>query len=515
MSDEIIPIDTRALEQRNACLDHAADLLASAERILGADQIYPNIAYHISLLALEEIGKSQLIISRAVSAGHRDPGWIDKRLDNHVFKMLWAVWSPTLFMEPIDPSRFEEARVFAQRLHDKRLQGLYVDYSESADGRRPSEAVTLEDVQLVMRIARAVLAREQERAPVGTGGVGSDHAWFFETVADNQKQALLFSRTFVEKLGELGDARAWIAWARLEFERIAAEEKEFLERELARERLEKGGRPKWQLQISLVNRWHSVRQKVLNEWNSQVEAAQLFTGKNAKNGDLLLRLTLSDNVRADQVFDAGLSTSKFVIAMLNIGSGGYLWFSTSELSDTYFDKAIDLDNPGMALKAANPRGLSTLHMQFANEQSPNHRDGLRSAYINNALKCLAIYSKMAETEAEPIFGPYLHGLVLLSKCDINLSCERDARMVFLQSLEAAARYFGDWSGDGEIAGALHTAFAEIIPTQGHRDQVLRVLGEMPEIGETEISWAFHTKRIVDTYLTFAADRQLGTAGART
>ncbi|MCQ1856325.1 hypothetical protein, partial [Neorhizobium galegae] len=194
-----------------------------------------------------------------------------------------------------------------------------------------------------------------ERKPVGVGGAGSDSAWFLETVANEEKQKRLFSRPFVEKLIELVEGRAWISWARGEFERIELEEQAALSRELERQKSNGMGRAKWQLQIPIVSRWHSVRQKVLNDWNSRVEFAQFFTGKNQKNGDLLLKLTLHDHISADQVFDAGLSLSKLVIAMLNIGSAGYFWFSTSELSDTYFDRAIDLDEPSMGLKISKPR----------------------------------------------------------------------------------------------------------------------------------------------------------------
>ncbi|WP_157884558.1 AbiV family abortive infection protein [Neorhizobium galegae] len=507
MSEDIVAIDPRVLQQREACLDHAADLVSSAERILQGDKGYPNIAYHLALLALEEIGKSQLIVSRAVTGPHRDPAWIDKRLDNHVFKMLWAIWSSTLFTGPVDPGRFEEAKRFAQGLHEKRLRGLYVDFSEASAGQRPSDAVNLHDARSVLEVVISTLATERERKPVGVGGAGSDSAWFLETVANEEKQKRLFSRPFVEKLIELVEGRAWISWARGEFERIELEEQAALSRELERQKSNGMGRAKWQLQIPIVSRWHSVRQKVLNDWNSRVEFAQFFTGKNQKNGDLLLKLTLHDHISADQVFDAGLSLSKLVIAMLNIGSAGYFWFSTSELSDTYFDRAIDLDEPSMGLKISKPRGLSSLHLQLVPQDTPNRRDGLESAYIHNALKCLMVYSAMSEAEAAPIFGPYLHGLVLLSKSDINLSCENDARGAFLETLEAALKYFHDWDGEDDVASALDVVFSEIIPNGGHRQEALSVLGDMPETGETPISWAFHAKRTADIYLAFAADRQ--------
>ena len=40
-----------AEQTHRACLDHAADLIDAAERVFGEDSP-PNIAYHISVLAL-------------------------------------------------------------------------------------------------------------------------------------------------------------------------------------------------------------------------------------------------------------------------------------------------------------------------------------------------------------------------------------------------------------------------------------------------------------------------------
>ncbi len=507
MSEYTIAIDPLVLRQREACLDHADDLVSSAERILQGEDSFPNIAYHLALLALEEIGKSQLIVSRAVTGQHRESSWIDKRLDNHVFKMLWAIWSSTLFTGPVEPRRFEDAKRFAESLHEKRLRGLYVDFSESSAGQRPADAVNVYDATSVLEVVIDALATERRREPVGIGGAGSDYAWFLETVADEEKQKRLFSRPFVEKLNELLEGRAWISWARGEFERIKQEEQEALNRELERQKSGAAGRRKWQLQVPIVSRWHSVRQKVLNDWNSRVEFAQFFTGKSQKNGDLLLKLTLYDHIAADELFDAGLSLSKLVIAMLNIGSAGYFWFSTSGLSDTYFDHAIDLDDPKMGLKISKPRGLSSLHLQLVPQDTPNRREGMESAYIHNALKCLMVYLVMPEDEAAPIFGPYLHGLTLLSKSDINFSCESDARAAFLETLNAALTYFQDWNGENDVISALDVVLSAIIPLPDQRKQALRVLDDVPEPGETQISWAFQAKRTVDIYLAFAADRQ--------
>jgi len=86
----------RESEQRRLCLDHARDLIASTERVLANDNSFPNIAYHLAILALEGIGKAGMLAARSVAKHGLDASWIDNRLDKHVEKIMWAVWSPSL-----------------------------------------------------------------------------------------------------------------------------------------------------------------------------------------------------------------------------------------------------------------------------------------------------------------------------------------------------------------------------------------------------------------------------------
>lgn len=55
------------MQQRILCLDHATDLATAAERVFADDQAYPNIAYHLAILAMEEIGKAGMLASLAIA----------------------------------------------------------------------------------------------------------------------------------------------------------------------------------------------------------------------------------------------------------------------------------------------------------------------------------------------------------------------------------------------------------------------------------------------------------------
>src|SRR4051812_17141231 len=60
----------RLLSKRRICFQHAGDLIKAAERSLSEAPSLPNIAFHLTLLAIEEMGKAGLISSREVAAGN-------------------------------------------------------------------------------------------------------------------------------------------------------------------------------------------------------------------------------------------------------------------------------------------------------------------------------------------------------------------------------------------------------------------------------------------------------------
>lgn len=116
----------------------------------------PNIAYHLAILALEEIGKAGMIASRAVVGSKLDTDWMEKRFNDHAWKLQWAVWSCGFAGSRIDPKEFEEARRFAQSTHARRLAGLYVDPNAKDTATAPPRAaVRMEHAESVLNFARA------------------------------------------------------------------------------------------------------------------------------------------------------------------------------------------------------------------------------------------------------------------------------------------------------------------------------------------------------------------------
>src|SRR5712675_513494 len=96
-----------------ACFSHARDLLRAAKRVLD-DEKLPNIAFHLATLALEEIGKASLLGSRdVVRAYDGDTTFADNRLDDHVFKLFWAFWTPAFGRGTLTREEWQASRGLA------------------------------------------------------------------------------------------------------------------------------------------------------------------------------------------------------------------------------------------------------------------------------------------------------------------------------------------------------------------------------------------------------------------
>jgi AbiV family abortive infection protein len=502
--------ETTAVDERNAtqasteptrlrdiCLSHADDLIRSAERVLHDG--YPNIAYHLAVLALEEIGKAGMIVSRAAIGDARDNNWMDKRFDDHIWKILWAVWSRGMSGQRIDPKDFEEARKFAKSTHSRRLAGLYVQAdADPSAAISPRDAVTLRQATTYIKLAQSRLKLERNYSAVVEGEARGSLMWFLDTIQTERGSARMFSKSFVDKYAELkGDAQAWMTWARAEFEKVSVEEREHLQRELARvPSTPDGGAHKWTIKIRLYTPSHSIRPKVLTLWNERVGWSKLLAVSNKKN-ELILEMKLSDTFKIENIYDVGLSSSKLCIVALNAGSLGFFWYELPTQTSRYYESIVDVASPEMGVSAERPPSLLGDWKQGA----------LNEKNIQHAVNFLYAFGKMSDSEAGPIFFPYLQGLTMLSKSDIHFSGLDLARNSFLQALASACGHFGDWDGKAEsFVPSLHRAFEPIMPDIAHRNQIFEVLPGSYRSKEGPFADAVSAKRIADLYLVMVADR---------
>jgi hypothetical protein len=262
------------------------------------------------------------------------------------------------------------------------------------------------------------------------------------------------------------------------------------------------------MKVRLQTPSHSLRQKALNFWNDRIDAVKLHHVGNKKN-ELLLEMTIYDGVTLDQLFDAGMSLSKMYITMLSIGTAGFFWYELSGQAQTYYESICDLDAPHLEPRIRRVSGLAGQWAEDGLERGKRQRVALKEAHLNNALMCLAAFSRIPDSEAAPIFGQYLKGLMLLSKADLHLSVEKEARDAFLNTLRNAMQHFGDLSDvDAGLLSALHRVMAPFIVEEEHRNQLFDSLDRQSPTEEGWLSAAVSAKRVVDLYLAIVAERLL-------
>ncbi|MER8689376.1 AbiV family abortive infection protein [Mesorhizobium sp. M1136] len=480
-------MDDRLLRARKLCLDQATGLIEAAEAL--GEEKWPHIAYHLSLLALEEVGKASMLGAR-LAAPNLDGSLIDRSLESHLRKLQWAVWSP---MTRIDPADFEAARQFAERAHALRLASLYVDAKADLTEIPPSERVLAQDANQALSLARKRLEHERQRG-TPTGEFDELVAWLLDTMADPASP--LLSKPFLDQYEALdGDARAWATWAGREIARLNTENRQILEAELARPGTSlESAKLRWRANATVYTPSHSLRPKVLARWNDQIETVQLlWTGK---KDQFTLQIQLHDNEPLSSLAGRLFSLAKLVVGCLNIGSIGYFWFERPGFEKKLFKEIRDLElNHAISFG----RGESF----WANGRAV----ALTDEHIDHAIHCIMAFAQLPEEDAEPIFGPYFTGLALIAKSDLFYSFDRIARQAFAKSLANALRLYGGWSGKEEdFQTSLHAAFEPFMPDREHRETVFMAVTSKGDPTETPLVNLRSAKQLADLYLIHVGRR---------
>ena len=474
---------------RQLCLSQAQGFIDAAECLI--DENCRHVVYHLSLLALEEVGKASLISVQIVGAARGDDSVFERWLDSHTRKLQWAIWTP--MVDRIDPKDFEDARTFAESAHAKRLASLYVDSKAAIADLPPPEQVSKDDADLVLKLAKSRL--EVERAHgTPTGKLDDLTEWFLDTMGDRQQSRRLLSNRFIEKFGEYkGDVRSWVNWSRQEFARLDREASDLLKAELARPAAKKGeAKPKWRANSVVYSPSHSLRSKVLAQWNEKMDWIKLlWTGK---KDEFTVQITLHDNEPLPTLPGRLISLAKLTVACLNMGTIGYFWFERSGFERKMFKEVVDLEgNKPMSMEGGQSFWETGRTVALTNE------------HIDHALHCMMAYAPLPEAEAEPIFSPYFHGLALIAKSDLFYNFDQLARRAFCDSLCGALRHFGGWSGKNEdFEASFHAGFQPFIPEIEHRTQMLRVLTFKGDPAESSLANLRAAKQLTDLYLVHTA-----------
>jgi AbiV family abortive infection protein len=445
----------------SGALDNARELLIAARILLDAGQP-PRLAYHFAALALEEVGKASILGMRVVGAarGRELPSLLsDDALQDHIRKLFWAIWGPTIGRDVITGKQIEETRGLAQHLHNRRMQGLYVDSSD--DGvSLPVGAILADEAITLIGMAEARLEMERsldfDAAPSPEGHERA--VWLFEATSDPERRSLIMGHKSMQKLAELGSTRAWVTWLKETFEQNEAETRALMEREMRRAADDPAtAHDKWLITIRLYTDSNSIRQKDLNKWNQGIRWIKL-RAVSGKKDQLLVDLSATSEIRLEAVWRMGLTMARRVVMALNVSTLGYFWFhpplDDARQSGRYYDHVQDLTN-GVEVRAQ--RGPA-LRLDFGGRKRV-----LDEAALNRAQLCMAMLLNLHSDDERDMTERYLEGMAFIAKTDVQMSFEFQGAAAFYMCARSAMSAYGDWNRAGPYPDALRRVVKERLP----------------------------------------------------
>ena len=118
---------------RNLCIKNAEDLLHASK--LALENKIDHVSFHLSKLALEELGKLHIATLEATTIAvprERKPA-INFSTDDHERKLFFAIWSQSFGRVKQTKEQIEENQHLAKTIHERSLHYLYIEPDKMAD----------------------------------------------------------------------------------------------------------------------------------------------------------------------------------------------------------------------------------------------------------------------------------------------------------------------------------------------------------------------------------------------
>jgi hypothetical protein len=316
----------------------------------------------------------------------------------------------------------------AKDIHANRLAGLYVE-GEGAELNIPSKAISQRQSRAIIDAAKAFLQIVEAQTPrddIPEEDVDLQ-AWFLNAFDDlNQRKYILTAESFA-KLRELQNVAAWTRWIKSEIERDEAELKSLAEKEFERSKsgLGSGQKDKWKIQFRLETHSHSIRPGPLKIWNDAVHWIKLVSVQGPKNkSELIVEVTLGDNVPVEGLWDFGLFMARNVILALNLATSGFWWWVLPRHKERYYEKIQDLENK-------RELQLSRPDLKVFDDRHP----ALTDVNVKTLISCFISLPRDGDEDRIPALTRYLGGLTFWSINDLHWRCEPQAFGNFAQALK--------------------------------------------------------------------------------
>jgi AbiV family abortive infection protein len=419
---------------RAVSLKNSEDLLKAAK--LSLDVGIDHAAFHLSLLAFEEIGKVEMEMIKTLAMVHPEgePINFSFEVDDHEKKIFWAFWGPSFGRQKQTKELIDSKRTVAKNLHNRRL--LYL-YSDPVDPRYWGDLMEQGEAKMLYEFTEARLKLELAKADLDEAFVDEPHedlVWFFKVNEDEERRKEVWGNISQDKLIELGDVKEWIKWLREVYTKHETEMQGVAQKEMRRQQPSEEEKmdSKWRIRLEIFSPSHSIRQKNLTGFNSGVNWITLTR----KDAHLLgIELLLPKNIPIQGLWEHGWGIARMFIASLNAATTGFFWWNIKRDPSRYYDEIWDLENDLGVIVEMSPR----LEMGWREK-----RFVLRP--VDLSLTSI-VFSYMLDchiAKKEEHLNHYANGLSLIAKNDVHLRVEMPAFEEFLKSLKLAMIENGDW-----------------------------------------------------------------------
>jgi DnaJ-domain-containing protein 1 len=419
------------------------------------------------------------------------------KLDDHIQRLFYAIWIPTIGMEPVNKAQLGENNETANILHEKRLAYLYGDV---IDTTASSFKVSDEETAAIFRFAQARLELARTEAPPKEVQPADPlWEWFDRFIGRPDKHSYVFGEAAQKKLvAAEGNVHQWLQQLKTEYDTEQRELQATLEQELGR----KGPSdlsavtPKWEIHFTIITSSHSIRQSVLTAFNKKGGLIQLFPGANKQT--LVIHVIRGSNVTLKDLWADGWLSCKLFVAALNIGANGFFYWNLHKDVDRYYDEFRDLQTnkrPDMRWQRAGGMDWKALQLTLTEQH-----------IVLSFLVYEYLQSIPDPKEASP-FTIYLAGLAMLAKTDIHLDLSLFAFDQFFTAFRTAITLHEN-ADDTMVAEKGYYAIEGLLKGRAEFDRIVHIAGQLkkniPEM--VSIQDVYSMKRYCEYYLLTVAVR---------
>jgi AbiV family abortive infection protein len=405
---------------RELCIANSEDALRAAGLLLNKNANH--IVFHLCVLALEEIGKIFICFQNLSLDNSPNLENTKIPLDDHIKKLFWAIWGHFFMEEKITQQQLSEIKNVATKLHDRRLEVLYTDLSDTC---KLSEKITDKEVTSFISLAKDRLQLSKSEGDIDENYKPSEAMdWFMKTTNISHKRTFIFGEKSQEKLIEFGDVSRWVMWLKEHFETEEKKLNEILDGELKKAKVIDASavKPKWKMTFTFVSQSHSLRQSVFNSFNESYRFIKLSKGKG--NHTLIVEAIFGSNVPITELWGHGITFGKLFVAALNIASNGLFYWNISVDIDKYYDKIWDLENKKeLSARLENGFRIKWEDKQLVLLEKHLHLTMIVYEYFN------LVYGGK---DFEPV-NDYIDALGMMAKTDIHLRLEKTSFIKFYES----------------------------------------------------------------------------------